>query len=113
VTPDWGSGDSVGIYNDTGGSSGHNFLLAVPGPAISGQNDYGNTVEFYTRGTTFSDLGVTPGTYVWCWGSDVGNSLTLVIGATGAAAIPEPRQCLIYSKEGQCLVSRRRKQTGN
>jgi hypothetical protein len=39
-------------------------------------------------GATFASLGVTPGTYVWAWGSAAtADSLTLQIGP---AAVPEP-----------------------
>jgi hypothetical protein len=37
--------------------------------------------------TTLADLGVTPGTYVWTWGTDGEDSFTL-----DAVAVPEPSQ---------------------
>jgi len=67
------SGDSVGV--DT---VPNNSFILVP--------------EFYVSGTalsssaswldqTFSSLGVTPGTYVWTWGTGLPNqNFTLIIG---------------------------------
>jgi hypothetical protein len=66
-----GSGDMVGI--STGGCCGIN-LLSVPtgyvsGTALSDTAIYG--------GTTIASLGVTPGTYVWTWGTTENQNFTL------------------------------------
>ena len=37
---------------------------------------------------TFASLGVTPGTYVWTWGTAVGQSFTLDV--VKPAGVPEP-----------------------
>jgi hypothetical protein len=40
-------------------------------------------------GATFASLGVTPGTYVWTWGTGADQSFTLEIGTTPLpAALP-------------------------
>jgi hypothetical protein len=63
-----GSGDLVGIVNDQ--------FLDVPfgyvsGSALSGSSTYDSA--------TFSSLGVTPGTYVWTWGTgEHADSFTLI-----------------------------------
>jgi hypothetical protein len=68
-----GSGDIVGI-TDLGG------LLFVPqgyvsGTALSDSSTYDNA--------TFASLGVTPGTYVWTWGTGANENFTLVIPTVG------------------------------
>lgn len=74
--PSSGSGDSVGI-------DGTFDILSVPlnyvsGSALSDNWSYDDT--------TFASLGVTPGTYVWTWGSGAtADSFTLNI-----VLVPEP-----------------------
>jgi len=70
-----GSGDIVGISNGR-----FPFLLVpqgyVPGAALSDSMTFNNA--------TFASLGVTPGTYVWTWGTGLPNeNFTLVIGGAG------------------------------
>ena len=82
-----GTGDRVGIDEalSIGGSLGG---LIVPAGYVSGAflsstaiwNGGGN-------GATFASLGVTPGTYVWTWGSGADDSFTLQIGPT---SVPGP-----------------------
>jgi hypothetical protein len=73
--PDAASGDFVGITQSMGG------LLFVPqgyasGAALSDSMTFNNA--------TFASLGVTPGTYVWTWGTGLPNqNFTLIIGAAG------------------------------
>ena len=73
-----GSGDIVGIAgvdNDLVVPQGY-----VSGSALSDSSTYDNK--------TFSSLGVTPGSYVWTWGSGAtADSFTLTIGAV---AVPAP-----------------------
>jgi hypothetical protein len=76
AVPTGSTGDFFGVFAT--------FILLpadyMPGATLSGTSTY--------AGQTFSSLGVTPGTYVWRWGSgDTADSLTLQIGA---AAVPEP-----------------------
>jgi hypothetical protein len=76
-----GSGDMVGIEGRTGASG----VLLVPllytsGNPLSDTSTYDNA--------SFSSLGVTPGTYVWTWGTGAhADSFTLQIGP---AAVPAP-----------------------
>jgi hypothetical protein len=59
--------------------------FAVPQFYVSGAWLLGTSVF---GGETFASLGVTPGVYVWTWGSgDTADSLTLRIGAF---SVPEP-----------------------
>jgi hypothetical protein len=74
---DSGSGDLVGI---TGSLS----ILILQLGYVSG--DPLSDTTTYT-GKDFTTLGVTPGTYIWTWGTGVNQNFTLIIGAT---AVPEP-----------------------
>ncbi len=79
TSADSGTGDLVGIA-----FGGPLPGLIVPqsyvsGSALSDSAAYDNA--------TFSSLGVTPGTYVWSWGTGVDEKFTLKIGA---AAVPDP-----------------------
>jgi protein with PEP-CTERM/exosortase system signal len=71
-----GSGDFVGI------NAGTTFLL-LPASYISG-NALSDSMTF--NNATFASLGVTPGTYVWTWGTGANQKFTLRIGA---AALPD------------------------
>jgi hypothetical protein len=76
IFADSGSGDFVGVL--FGG------LLEVPTGYSSGPLT--DTATYDNQ--TFASLGVTPGTYVWTWGTGAhADSFTLQIGA---AAVPEP-----------------------
>jgi len=69
-----GSGDLVGIF----GSAGEIIvpLGYVSGAALSDSMTFDNA--------TFASLGLTPGTYVWSWGTGLPNqNFTLVIGGAG------------------------------
>ncbi len=78
---DSGSGELVGI-NTNSGASGNSVGVPVnyiSGSLVSDTATYDNA--------TFASLGVTPGTYVWAWGSGANaDSFTLQIGVTA----PEP-----------------------
>ena len=56
----------------------------MPQSYVSG-NPLSDTSTYLNQ--TFSSLQVTPGTYVWTWGTGEDQNFTLIIGA---AAIPEP-----------------------
>ena len=71
--PNTGSGDIVGI---TGGG-----LLAVQPGYVSGAA-LSDSMTF--NNATFASLGVTPGTYLWSWGTGLPNqNFTLIIGGVG------------------------------
>jgi hypothetical protein len=77
-----GSGDTVGV-------SGAIHDLTVPRGYVAG-NALSDTSTYDNQ--TFSSLGVTPGTYVWTWGSGAHmDSFTLVIG------VPEPSGVLLLA----------------
>ncbi len=38
---------------------------------------------------TFASLGVTPGTYVWTWGTGGNQNFTLQIGSVGVPGVPD------------------------
>jgi hypothetical protein len=74
-----GSGDEVGI-------DAHVPYVYVPrgyesGTSLSDTSTWANT--------TIADLGLTPGTYAYSWGSGA-NADSLVIQINGASAVPEP-----------------------
>jgi hypothetical protein len=70
-----GSGDFVGIRNDT--LSG----LFVPAGYVSNTN---LTSSATWNNATFASLGLTPGTYAWTWGTGLPNqNFTLIIGGAG------------------------------
>jgi VPDSG-CTERM exosortase interaction domain len=75
--PNTGSGDIVGI--DAQSSFGG--LLAVPPGYVSG-TALSDSMTF--NNATFASLGVTPGTYVWTWGTGLENqNFTLIIEGAG------------------------------
>ena len=74
--PNTGSGDFVGIS----GSAMFTFLLVPQGYASGAALSDSMTFS----DATFASLGVTPGTYVWTWGTGLPNqNFTLIIGGAG------------------------------
>ena len=70
-----GSGDMVGIV--AGYYVGDYLsLLSVPTGYVSG-TALSDSATY--SGTTLADLGVTPGTYVWTWGTSANQNFTLII----------------------------------
>jgi hypothetical protein len=67
-----GSGDMVGIAE--GFTS--KFVVNVPAGYVSG-TALSDSATY--SGTTLADLGVTPGTYVWTWGTTANQNFTLEI----------------------------------
>ena len=77
-----GGGDTVGIAAGTYLKS--NFvLLSVPRGYVSGT--FLSDSATYS-GTTLASLGVTPGTYVWTWGTGANQKFTLQIRTPGPAS---------------------------
>jgi len=73
-SPNTASGDFVGIV-------GFGGLLSVPLNYVSGAA-LSDSMTF--NSATFASLGVTPGTYVWTWGTGLENqNFTLIIGGAG------------------------------
>jgi hypothetical protein len=68
-----GSGDMVGIAT---GEELHPVFLTVPSSYVSG-TFLSNSATW--SGKTFATLGVTPGTYVWTWGTGANQNFTLHI----------------------------------
>jgi hypothetical protein len=96
--PNTGSGDLVGINGFLG------FLFVPEGyvsnAALSDSMTFNNA--------TFASLGVTPGTYVWTWGTGLANqNLTLIIGAAGVPDGGSTVSLLGFASLG--LVALRRK----
>ena len=73
-----GSGDMVGTGADCSGSDCDRFL-SVPRGYVSG-TFLSNSATW--SGKTFATLGVTPGTYVWTWGTGANQNFTLEIPPT-------------------------------
>ena len=74
------SGAAVSILGGLGASNG----LFVPQRYMSGNLTNSSTYN----NATFASLGVTPGTYVWSWGTGLPNqNFTLIIG--GAGGVPD------------------------
>ena len=98
IFADSGSGDSVGIHGNLG-------LLGVPLGYVSG-TDLSDTMTFFNQ--SFATLGVTPGTYVWTWGTGPNQNFTLIIGA---AAVPEPASAALLGTAlaGLLLAGARRR----
>ena len=70
------SGDPVGIEGVA-----HDPFIFVPDNYVSGTALSGNATW---NNASFTSLGVTPGTYVWRWGTGLPNqNFTLIIGGAG------------------------------
>ena len=76
-----GSGDFVGLRQGIALGGGVAGLLFVPTGYVSGTALL-DSMTF--NNATFASLGVTPGTYVWTWGTGLPNqNFTLIIGGAG------------------------------
>jgi hypothetical protein len=76
-----GSGDFVGILGNVGTGIGPVGLLFVPLGYVS---NAGLSDSMTFNNATFASLGVTPGTYIWTWGTGLPNqNFTLIIGGAG------------------------------
>jgi hypothetical protein len=102
--PTSGTGDRVGVRQD----SSFTIFIVVPQFYVSGDPLAGTSTY---DGATFASLGVTPGTYVWSWGSGSDlDTLTLKVVPESAPAVPEPASLgLLATALAGLLVKRRRK----
>jgi PEP-CTERM motif len=81
-SPSSGSGDSFGLWAS---NNGFGFpILLIHGSQMSGEMF--TSSDTYDN-TTIAGLGLTPGTYVWTWGTGSDQSFTLNIAGT---SVPEP-----------------------
>jgi len=106
----FGGGGAAFADSGTGSRIGLNAsfsVLIVPEGYVSGSALLGTSL--YTD-ETFATLGVTPGTYVWTWGSgEDADSLTLQIGPADTA-VPEPTSMLLLGTGLVGLGARRWRQ---
>jgi hypothetical protein len=101
ITASSGSGDIVGVDETTPFGA---RVLTVPEGYVSGSALFESTTW---NNQTFSSLGVTPGTYVWTWGSGASaDSFTLNIEGV-AAAVPEPSSFLLFGGGLAALIALR------
>ncbi len=97
--PDSGAGNIVGIF----GASGH---LSVPQGYVSG-TALGTTTDTWNN-ATFATLGVTPGTYLWTWGSGAhADSFELRIGSASVPDSASTAALFGIALIGLCLVRRK------
>lgn len=82
------SGTSTAPGNTGAGVDGATGQLLVPGGYFAGSQF---TVSSTWNNTTISDLGLTPGTYTWSWGSGANaDFLEVIVPNSGFTATPEP-----------------------
>ena len=91
-SPTSGSGDRIGLSSN---------ILILPDGYTSG-SPLSATDTF--AGQSFASLGMTPGTYVWTWGSGASaDSLTIQVGA-----VPEPSSLVMLGTAIVAAAYRRR-----
>jgi len=85
-----GSGDTIGFEGGT-----FDFgkpAIALPSGYLSGAALSSAAIW---ENASFASLGVTPGSYVWTWGTGADQSFTLDVGAP-TAAVPEPAALALF-----------------
>ena len=107
IFPDTGSGDIVGVIGALIQCATREVCSVVPegyvsGSLLSASSTYSNQ--------TFSSLGVTPGTYIWTWGTGANaDSLTLQIGPVATTPEPASLTLLAVGLAGLGVVLRSRR----
>ena len=110
-TPDDPSFRGGGLTNASG-TSGAVLGIAFAAPVVSNSlyfpNGYVSDTSVSDRttfsGATFANLGVTPGTFVWTWGSGAdADSFTLQIGPAQTQTVPEPASLTLLAIGLACL----------
>jgi len=81
-----GSGDAVGTFSEIWFGEPADQVLWVPTGYRSGTFLSSSATW---SGKTFATLGVTPGTYVWTWGTGANQNFTLQIGTPIATPPPD------------------------
>jgi hypothetical protein len=107
----FGTGGQIGSFVGTGDCFGFNsaditpsfLVLELPMDYVSGAQLNGTAT--YTN-STFATMGVTPGTYVYSFGSGL-NADTLTIDI-GGVPVPEPASLGALAVGGTALIRRRR-----
>lgn len=92
-----GTGDVVGLQNGV--------ILFTPLNYVSG-DPLNDTATF--DNSTFASLGLTPGTYVWSWGTGADQTFTLQVGPT-ATPLPTALPLFATGLGGLGLLGWRRK----
>jgi hypothetical protein len=97
VTANTGSGGLVGI-------NGSNGFMFVPQGYASG-TALSDSMTFNNR--SFATLGVTPGTYVWTWGTGANQNFTLQIGPAGVPDVGSTLSLLSFALLGVAVLRRK------
>src|SRR5262249_31628400 len=101
AVPNSGSGDRVGSFGSQADA------LIVPQRYLS-ESALASSPTF--NNTTFASLGVTPGTYVWTWGTGADQSFTLQIGQVTAVPLPAALPLFAGGLAGLGWLARRKRQ---
>jgi hypothetical protein len=118
-TPVFGVGYGSGSFTNASAATGGPLIFAVGSFAVPGGYASGaplsGSITF--TGASFASLGMTPGTYVWTWGSgETADSFTLQVGRAPTqepGVVPAPASALLLGAGLLGLaVTRRRARVG-
>jgi hypothetical protein len=105
----YGSGDYTGASTSKGdnvGLSGQGQELFVPIGYVS-DSPLSDSATY--DDATFASLGITPGTYVWTWGTGADQSYTIDVGSPSAVPLPTTLALFAPGVGGLMLFGWRRK----